>query len=68
DACLYVEMSGTYIDETYPEARQKLIVESLVNTLGHYYDATYVVMTIEGQAYPVKNIIGDAKGRIKVEY
>ena len=67
DACLYVEMSEAFIDQSYTKVQQEKILRSLVDTLGEYYNATYVVMTVEGEAYPLNSPLKDSNGRIKVE-
>lgn len=67
EQCLYVEMSEEFIDPDYSIEEGEKVITSLVNTLGHYYNAEYVVMTVEGEAYPLKSPIGDTNGRIKVK-
>ncbi len=67
EACLYVEMSEDFIDPQYSKTEEEKIITSLVNTLGHYYNAEYVVMTVEGEAYPLKSPLNDINGRIKVK-
>lgn len=68
EQCLYVEMSEEFINPEYNTAEKEKVIKSLVNTLGHYYSAEYVVMTVEGEAYPLKSPFGDTSGRMKVEY
>ena len=67
DDCLYVDMSEAFIDPIYNKAEQEKVLMSLVNTLGNYYNATYVVMTVKGEAYPLNSPLKDSKGRIKVK-
>ncbi|MDA3730716.1 GerMN domain-containing protein [Niameybacter massiliensis] len=64
--CLYVELSGEFVDLNYNAREQKGVLASLVQTLGRYYDADYVVINIEGEAYPVKGGQADSRGRIRV--
>ena len=64
--CLYVELSGEFIDVNYNAREQKGVLMSLVQTLGRYYNADYVVLNIEGEAYPIKGGQADSKGRIRV--
>lgn len=68
ESSLYVEMSADFIEQTYDKVNQQHTIMSLVNTLGHYYNATYVVITVEGEAYPLKSPLKDNSGRIKVQY
>ncbi|MEF9960327.1 MAG: GerMN domain-containing protein [Niameybacter sp.] len=66
EKCLYVDLSGEFMDALYNEQEQKGVLMSLVQTLGDYYNATYVVITVEGETYPVKGGQADVKGRIRV--
>ena len=64
--CLYVEMSQDFMDPIYNQEEQKGVIMSLAQTLGHYYSAKYVTISIDGEIYPVKDGQADAKGRIRV--
>lgn len=64
--CLYIEMSQDFMDPIYNTEEQNGVIMSLAQTLGHYYNAKYVKITIEGELYPVKAGQADAKGRIRV--
>lgn len=64
--CLYIEMSQDFMDPIYNLAEQKGVIMSLVQTLGHYYNAKYVAITIDGETYPFQTGQADDQGRIRV--
>ena len=66
EGCLYVEMSQDFMDAMYNNEEQKGVVMSLAQTLGHYYNAKYVILTVDGEIYRLKDGQADGKGRIRV--
>lgn len=67
EGCLHVEMSEAFMDPLYNTQEQKGVVMSLAKTLGKYYDAEYVMLTIQGELYPLQEGQADSIGRIKID-
>lgn len=62
----YVDMSKDYPYMNYGGGGEWLALQSLVNTIGHYYDVDEVVLTVDGEPYASGHILLEAGEGIKV--
>ncbi|MEG1000854.1 MAG: GerMN domain-containing protein [Cellulosilyticaceae bacterium] len=53
---LYLDMSKEYYDMNYGSGMESLAVQSLVTTVGAYYDVKQVVLTVAGEPYQTGHI------------
>lgn len=53
---LYVDMSKEYYEMNYGKDIEELAIQSLVKTVGNYYSAKKVVLTVNGEPYNSENI------------
>lgn len=57
DKRVYVDMNSVFIEEINKnKSYERPILQSIVNTVGSYYNAQEVVLTIEGKTYKSDNI------------
>lgn len=67
DRKVYVDMNSAFIEEINKnKAYERGILQSIANTLGNYYNAQEVVLTIEGKLYKSDNITMKKGEAIKV--
>lgn len=53
---LYLDMSKEYYDMNYGSGAEYLAIQSLVTTVGAYYDAKQVVLTVAGEPYQTDQV------------
>lgn len=61
-----VDLNEKYAEMGYTEEEERLAVMSLVNTIGSYYDASYVVITVQGSPYTINSLYYNKEMGIKV--
>ncbi len=68
DNIVYLDLDNTFLKEINAGAYyEKLIVQSIVNTLGQYYNSDKVVFTIDSKPYESGHISMEKDGYFKVE-
>jgi hypothetical protein len=66
---VYLDLDSTFLEEINAGAYyEKLIVQSIVNTLGQYYNTDKVVFTIDNKPYESGHISMEKDGYFKVDF
>lgn len=69
DNIVYLDLDNTFLKEINAGAYyEKMIVQSIVNTLGQYYNSDKVVFTIDNEPYESGHISMEGKGYFKVDF
>ena len=65
---VYLDLDNTFLKEINAGAYyEKMIVQSIVNTLGQYYNSDKVVFTIDNKPYESGHTSMEKDGYFKVE-
>lgn len=69
DGMVYVDLSKEFVTEmNLGSGYEMLVLQSLANTLGDYYGASKVILTIEGKTYESGHILLEKFEPIEVNY
>ncbi|QNU66003.1 GerMN domain-containing protein [Ruminiclostridium herbifermentans] len=69
DNIVYLDLDNTFLKEINAGAYyEKLIVQSIVNTLGQYYNTDKVVFTLDNKPYESGHISMEKDGYFKVDF
>ncbi len=68
DNIVYIDLNNAFLEEIKVGALyEKMIIQSIVNTLGHYYNSDKVVLTIDNMPYESRHIAMEKGGYYKVD-
>lgn len=68
DNMVYIDLNNTFLEEIKVGAYyEKIIIQSIVNTLGQYYNSDKVVLTIDNKPYKSGLIAMEKGGYFKVD-